>query len=135
MRRTMTIGQLAQAAGVNVETVRYYQRRGLIGEPAKPPGGQRRYADSTARQIGFIRRAQQLGFTLEETKTLLGMSDGRSCRAARDFASEKYEVLGTRIAELNRMRRELRALIKACDGNPRGAFCPLVAALLGERAG
>ena len=71
MSETMTIGRLAKAAGVNVETIRYYQRRGLLLEPRKPPGGHRRYSSTVLRQVAFIRSAQQLGFTLEEIGKLL----------------------------------------------------------------
>src|SRR5688572_7473329 len=74
MQEAMTIGRLAKLAGVNVETVRYYQRRGLLREPSKPAGGQRRYAPAVAQQIGFIRRAQQLGFSLEEVKSLMDLA-------------------------------------------------------------
>ena len=80
MNEELTIGLLATAACVNVETIRYYQRRGMLGEPDKPPGGHRRYAASTVSRIRFIKRAQQLGFTLEEVINLLRLEDGQSCR-------------------------------------------------------
>ena len=73
------IGALAEAAGVNVETIRYYQRRGLVEEPNKPMGGHRRYSASAVKRVVFIKRAQQLGFTLEEVKALLRLEDGQSC--------------------------------------------------------
>ena len=73
MRKGMTIGQLAAAAGVGVETIRYYQRLGILATPAKPFGGQRRYFDATLKQIAFIRRAQHLGFTLEEINGLMAI--------------------------------------------------------------
>ena len=114
----MTIGQVAKAAGVNVETVRYYQRRGLIGEPAKPPGGHRRYTDLVVRQIGFIRGAQQLGFSLEEVKGLIKLSDGHEGRKVRALAEGKFAVLSTRIAQINHMRRKLKRLIEACKKDP-----------------
>src|SRR3954468_16785809 len=76
MQSGMTIGRLAKAAGMNVETIRYYQRRGLLEEPKKPLGGHRRYPPQAVRQLAFIRRAQQLGFSLEEVKALLAFSDG-----------------------------------------------------------
>jgi MerR family transcriptional regulator, mercuric resistance operon regulatory protein len=118
MPRAMTIGQVAKAAGVNVETVRYYQRRGLVGEPTKPPGGHRHYTDVIVRQIGFIRGAQQLGFSLEEVKGLIKLADGEEGRKVRQLAEGKMETLGTRIAQINRMRRKLRRLIAACKRNP-----------------
>ena len=115
----MTIGQVAKAAGVNVETVRYYQRRGLIGEPAKPPGGHRRYTDLVVRQIGFIRGAQQLGFSLEEVKGLIKVTDGADSRKVRALAEGKFAILGTRISQLNTMRRKLKRLIDACAKDPQ----------------
>ena len=132
MSRAMTIGQLAKVAGVNVETIRYYQRRGLITIPHKPAGGRRQYPADVLRQIAFIRRAQFLGFTLEEIRGLLVISDGRSCAQGRASANGKFEELGLRVAELNRMRRELREIVRLCDANKRGARCPLIAKLNGE---
>ena len=129
MREAMTIGRLAKAAGVNVETVRYYQRRGLLREPHKPPGGHRRYAAAVVQEIEFIRRAQQLGFSLEEVKSLMGMSDARDCSDARGMAERKYDSLGVRIAQLNGMRRQLKRLINACRRKARGAPCPFIAEL------
>jgi MerR family mercuric resistance operon transcriptional regulator len=127
----MTIGQLAKAAGVGVETIRYYQRRGLITTPAKPIGGQRHYQDPAMRQIAFIRRAQFLGFTLDEIGALMTIADGTRCAEGRAFAQAKLDELGARIAELNRMRRDLRVLVKRCDGNTRGAPCPFILKLDG----
>ena len=86
MDRELTIGTLARAAGVGVETIRYYQRRGLVEEPTKPIGGHRRYSPAAARRVRFIKRAQQLGFTLEEVTSLLALEDGRSCRETRMLA-------------------------------------------------
>lgn len=107
----MTIGRLAQAAGINVETIRYYQRRGLLVEPRRPPGGQRRYSPETVRQLAFIRRAQQLGFSLEEVKGLLALEHGRDAAATRDMAERKLVVLQARMDELARMKRELKRLL------------------------
>ena len=126
----MTIGRLAKAAGVNVETVRYYQRRGLIGEPRKPPGGHRRYAETVLLEIGFIRRAQQLGFTLEEIGKLLGRPGGIACRQARQIAEKRLAVIESRVAELQRMRRDLGRLIRACRKSR--SSCPLIDALYGK---
>src|SRR5437868_1517709 len=107
----VTIGALAKAAGVSVETVRYYQRRGLLDEPAKPPGGQRRYGDAVISRLGFIRRAQQLGFSLEEVKGLLALSHGKRPAETRALCERKYAELGRRVGELNGMRRLLKALL------------------------
>jgi MerR family mercuric resistance operon transcriptional regulator len=124
----MTVGQLADAAGVGVETVRYYQRRGLLQTPLKL-GGRRQYGDEALARIRFIRRAQQLGFSLQEIARLLEIADGRSCAAGRSMAQGKVDELTERIAELERMRRKLREAVKLCDANPRGAPCPFIASL------
>ena len=129
MRKAMTVGQLAEAAGVGVETVRYYQRRGLLTTPAKPLAGRRNYGDDALEQIMFIRRAQQLGFSLQEIAGLLEIADGRGCATGRAMAQGKVDELTERIAELERMRRKLRTAVKACDANPRGAPCPFIASL------
>jgi MerR family transcriptional regulator, mercuric resistance operon regulatory protein len=121
---SMTIGRLAEAAGVNVETVRYYQRRGLLRAPRKPAGGQRRYAPEVLAQLGFIRHAQQLGFSLEEVKTLMELARAGDCGKARGLAQGKHEALGARVAQLNAMRRELKRLIEACRGQAPGRPCP-----------
>jgi MerR family transcriptional regulator, mercuric resistance operon regulatory protein len=116
-----TIGKLARAAGVNVETVRYYQRLGLIREPAKPAQGHRRYSNDTVARLRFIRRAQRLGFTLKEVAELLSLEDGK-CKEARGLAEEKRAVVDSQISDLSAMRRELERLIRACNrsgGNAR----------------
>ena len=128
----MTIGRLAKEAGVNVETVRYYQRRGLIEEPIKPGGGHRRYPISVLRRLTFIRRAQALGFSLAEVQHLLRYSDGRSWKETRQIAERKFSSLDVHIGQLRRMRDTLKSLIKRSrDGKGRG-LCPIIRALDGE---
>lgn len=129
MAEEMTIGRLAKAAGVNVETIRYYQRRGLIEEPQKPLGGQRRYPGSALNALAFVRRAQQLGFSLDEVKELMGLTETSDCSAARIIAERKQEVLSSRIAELERMRKQLNTFIAACKRNKDRRPCPMVVAL------
>ncbi|MGE5668813.1 MAG: Hg(II)-responsive transcriptional regulator [Betaproteobacteria bacterium] len=129
MNKELTIGRLAQAAGVNVETIRYYQRRGLVDEPAKPVGGHRRYAPSAASRVRFIKRAQQLGFTLEEVTGLLRLQDGQSCRETRLLAERKLAMIEGRIADLTRMRRMLKGLIAKCAAGRRPRSCPIIATL------
>ncbi len=124
-----TIGAVAKAAGVNVETIRYYQRRGLVDEPSKPLGGHRRYAPSAASRVRFIKRAQQLGFTLEEVTGLLRLQDGQSCRETRLLAEHKLAMIEDRIADLTRMRRMLNGLIKECVAGQRPRSCPIIATL------
>jgi MerR family mercuric resistance operon transcriptional regulator len=125
----LTIGHLAKAAGVNVETIRYYQRRGLLEEPPRPPGGQRRYAAAAAKRVRFIKRAQQLGFTLAEVEGLLKLDDGQSCRETRLLAEQKLTVIEQRIADLARMRRLLKGLIAECKTGGRPRSCPIIATL------
>jgi len=129
VRDRMTIGRLAKAAGVNVETIRYYQRRGLIEEPTRPPGGQRRYADSVIKRLAFIRGAQRLGFSLEEVKSLLTLSHGTRPAETRVLAERKHAELGRRIDQLNHMRRKLKALIAKSLRAKADGPCPIIAAL------
>jgi MerR family transcriptional regulator, mercuric resistance operon regulatory protein len=131
MPRAMTIGQLAKAAGVGVETIRYYQRRGILTTPSRPLGSQRKYPEESLKQLAFIRRAQQLGFTLEEMVVLLRLRSGAPCAEGRAHAQRKLEEIETRVAELNRVRRKLRAIVRECDANKRGTMCPLIRVLEG----
>jgi len=129
MDRELTIGTFARAAGVNVETIRYYQRRGLLEEPLKPLGSHRRYPPEAVKRVRFIKRAQQLGFTLEEVTSLLTLEDGRSCRETRLLALQKLAVIETRIHDLSRMRRLLRGLVAECAQGKRPRACPIIATL------
>ena len=129
MDERLTIGRLARSAGVNVETIRYYQRRGLLAEPYKPLGGHRRYAPAAASRVRFIKRAQQLGFTLEEVSGLLQLEDGRSCRETRLLAEHKLKVIEERIRDLSRIRRLLKGLIAECANGARPRSCPIIATL------
>jgi MerR family mercuric resistance operon transcriptional regulator len=129
MNADLTIGRLAEAAGVNVETIRYYQRRGLMEEPAKPLGGYRRYAPSAVSRVQFIKRAQQLGFTLDEVTELLRLEDGQGCREARSLAERKLDSIDKRIGDLTRMRRMLKGLIAECARDERPRSCPIIATL------
>ena len=129
MNDQLTIGRLAQAADVNVETIRYYQRRGLLNEPIKPLGGQRRYSSADATRVRFIKRAQQLGFTLEEVKDLLLLEDGQSCKETRLLAEHKLAIIEVRIADLARMRRLLKRMIAECAEGKRPRSCPIITTL------
>ena len=124
----MTIGRLAEAAGVHLETIRYYQRRGLLAEPKRPAGGVRRYGEGAIARLGFIRRAQGVGFTLDEVKALLTLGETPSCRGARTLAAKKLELVETRLRDLERMRGALADLIKQCDAG-RERKCPIIEAL------
>lgn len=126
---TLTIGALAQAAGVNVETVRFYQRKGLLREPGRPAGGIRRYAPADLARISFIRAAQRLGFALDEVAELLKLEDGSGCKAASEKARRKLADVRTRLADLQRMETALADLVGRCESARGKVYCPLIAAL------
>jgi MerR family transcriptional regulator, mercuric resistance operon regulatory protein len=129
---SLTIGALAAAAGVHVETVRYYQRRGLITEPVRPRGGVRRYTADDADRLRFIKRAQAMGFALAEIENLLKLRTRRSCRATRELAQAKLNIVNARIRELRQLREELVILIADCDTNSEDSRCPLMDRLAGH---
>lgn len=128
----LTIGRLASAAGVNVETVRYYQRVGLIREPARPLQGFRHYSVETVARIRFIKAAQRLGFTLPEIAQLLQLGDGQ-CDDVLQLAMEKRAHIEARLADLEAMRETLEQLIRACDSKEGHRACPIVQALTNKR--
>ncbi len=127
----MTIGSLAKACGVGVETVRYYQRRGLLAEPQRRSGGIRRYGADAVARLGFIRRAQDVGFTLDEVKALLKLGETPNCRGARKLAAQKLEVVQARLRDLQRVGRALTELIEQCDAG-RERHCPIIRNLTGN---
>ena len=129
----MTIGTLAKTAGVNVETVRYYQRVGLVRVPGKAPRGIRRYTAQDLGRIGFIKRAQELGFALAEVRQLLELEDGQSCAAARSLAARKLETVEEKLADLVRLRRTLRELVASCAARRGTVACPIIATLSGRK--
>lgn len=112
-----------------METIRYYQRLGLVGEPPRPLRGVRHYDGKTVARLRFIKRAQQLGFTLDEVRNLLALEDGQSCRETRALAERKLGVIEQRLAGLGRMRKLLKALIAECDSGKRPRACPIIATL------
>ena len=125
----LTIGSLADEAGVNVETIRYYQRRGLMPEPDKPAHGYRRYDATTVKRVRFIKRAQALGFTLEEIGGLLELDEAHACAETRELASHKLEAIETKLADLAAMRKALTALVCQCDAGAMQGNCPIIHAL------
>lgn len=132
MPRTYSIGRLAAAAGVNVETVRYYQRRKLIPEPARPAGGTRSYTDSDAERLRFIKRAQVMGFALVEIASLLDLKARRSCQKTRNLAVSKIQCIDVQIRELRQLRKELARLVSGCDSNLDETNCPIINRLASE---
>ena len=111
MMEQMTIGQLAAAAGVNVETVRYYQRRDLLAVPDRPAGGIGRYAPSALTRLRFIKRAQSLGFTLDDVQALLSLDDGQGCSAARQIGEQKLADVRQRLQALRVLEAALQELV------------------------
>lgn len=127
----LTIGRLARAAEVHVETVRYYQRIGLVPTPPRPVGGVRHYPPEIVDRIRFVRRAQRLGFTLQEVAELLALGDGH-CRDVRRRAEARRDQIDAQIEDLRGMRDALEALIRACRSGRR-RHCPIVETLAGRR--
>jgi MerR family transcriptional regulator, mercuric resistance operon regulatory protein len=132
MRNELTIGRLARVAGVHVETIRYYQRRGLLSEPDKPWGGYRRYPMEMIRRIHFIKRAQTLGFTLEEVEGLLRLSEASACAETRDLATRKVALIERKLADLAAMRAALVGLVEQCDASQNESACPIILTLAHE---
>ncbi len=126
---TLTIGVLADAAGVNVETIRFYQRKGLMHEPCRPPGGIRRYGESDLARVRFIKSAQRLGFSLDEVGDLLELEDGSHCTEARGQAERKLADVRARLADLGRIEVALQGLVERCGAARGNVRCPLIAAL------
>ena len=132
MMTELTIGRLADEAGVNVETIRYYQRRGLMPEPDKPVNGHRRYAADAVKRVHFIKRAQALGFTLEEIGSLLAVDEAHACAETRELASQKLEVIESKLTDLNAVRKALIALLRQCDTGAAKGACPIIDALAAD---
>lgn len=128
---TMTIGQLAQAAGVGVETVRYYQRRGLLPPPGASSGAYRRYGPAVAARLRFIKRAQQLGFTLEEIGSLLQLEDGTDRRSIRRITAARLAELRSRMADMQKMAQALEHLLHACEHAGGAPRCPIIESIAG----
>lgn len=126
---SMTISALARSAGVHVETVRYYQRRGLLDTPERGEGI-RRYDERDARRLGFIRTAQGAGFTLEQIGELLHLDAGQDRARARALAAERIAALDVKIAEMQAARSALERLARACHASDEGP-CPIIAAFEG----
>jgi len=125
----LTIGALADAAEVHVETVRFYQRKGLVAQPRRPHGGIRRYADADLARVRFIKSAQRLGFSLDEIGELLKLEDGTLCRVARGIAERRLADVRARLTELNRIESALAKLVRQCGASRGAAKCALIGSL------
>jgi Hg(II)-responsive transcriptional regulator len=133
---TWSISELAHDAGVNVETVRYYERIGLLRQPRKPGRGWRRYDQGSLRRIRFIKRAQELGFTLAEVKELLSLrssTNPRTCERVSRKARSKVDEIDAKVRDLLAMKQALTELAAACPRDGAGDACPLLKALDPER--
>lgn len=124
----LTIGQLAKAAGVGVETIRYYQRRTLLPVP-QAAAGFRTYPALLAERIRFIKRAQELGFTLDEIATLLLLEDSDDRVAIRKVAADRLDQVESKLADLRKMQAMLSHLIRECAATDTGKVCPIIHAL------
>lgn len=133
MAQALTIGRLARSAGVNIQTIRFYQRRGLIGQPPKPFGGVRRYASDAVTRIRFIKRAQALGFSLDEVALLLDLSDGRHCAETKALAERKLAIVEGKINDLAAIEKALKGLVTECSKGSRRSGCAIIDALATER--
>lgn len=127
----MTIGHLAKAANINIETIRYYQRIELIDQPDKPSKGYRIYPQQTLGRIHFIKRAQSLGFSLNEIHQLLDMSD-EHCQTAAHMAQDKFRLIQKKISDLSKMAVVLENYTQQCATNTDHTFCPLIDTLSDE---
>lgn len=132
--KSLTIGHLAKQAGVNLETVRYYERRGLLPKPPRSASGYRLFPSDAARRLRFIRRAQELGFSLKEIRELFALRVSRSTtsRDIRKRAEAKIADVEAKIRTLESMKKTLRKLTKVCDGCAPLAECPILESLDSE---
>jgi DNA-binding transcriptional MerR regulator len=126
------IGALAKRARVRIDTVRYYERSGLLAPSSRLASGYRRYGEVELARLRFIRRAQTLGFTLREIRELLALSNGRDVASVKRATQQKLTEVEARIADLERVRGALATLIVACPGHGRAGNCPILQALGGE---
>ncbi len=127
----MTIGEVANAAGVNIQTLRYYERRGLLASPPRTDGGHRLYEDEAVRLVRFVKRAQNLGFTLSEIEALLQLRTATMPRrAAQTLARERIADIDAKVAQLQGIRATLAELVATCERGGRGP-CPILEAMDG----
>ena len=126
----VTIGKLAKNAGVNIETIRFYERKGIMPKPERKPGGFRLYSETDLKRLRFILIAKRHGFTLNEIKELLDLRvDPQStCEDVRDKAQEKIRVIEEKLRELKRMKKALQTLASSCHGGNPAGDCPILEA-------
>lgn len=128
--KALTIGRIAEQADVGIDTIRFYERRGLLPAPRRTASGYRLYTPDTVGRLNFIRRAKDLGFTLEEISSLLGLQDSRGSKAAvRALTRRKLEQINSKMQDLARIRDVLTALEHDCAGSGDVRTCPIIEAL------
>jgi MerR family transcriptional regulator, mercuric resistance operon regulatory protein len=125
---TRTISKLAKELNINVETVRFYERQGLIKQPFKPAQGYRHYPDETVNRIYFIKRSQELGFTLNEIGHLLSLND-QPCGEVQDIAGHKLSNVQAKMKDLKRLEKVLKVLLSQCQSNKNDSRCPIIDSL------
>ncbi|TAM14468.1 MAG: heavy metal-responsive transcriptional regulator [Rhodanobacter sp.] len=132
---SLTIGAVAKRVGVAIDTIRYYEREGLLPEPQRRASGYRSYGDDAIAQLRFIRRAKNLGFTLEEIRELLSLSTDRQrgVKAVKQRAQQRLAAIDQRIAELHKVRDGLAQLVDSCPGHGKPEECPILRALVEDR--
>ena len=128
---TLSIGKVARGSGVAIDTIRFYEREGLLPEPMRRASGYRTYDSSAVQRLRFIRRAKNLGFSLDEIRELLALSQDREhgVEAVKQRATARLADLDRRVREINRIRRGLRELVDACPGHGAPEQCPILRAL------
>lgn len=129
---SLSIGTLAKAAAVNVETIRFYQRKGLLQKPRHGHGQIARYTATDVSRVRFIKAAKGLGFTLAEVGVLLTLEDGTHCTEARDMAQQKLSDVRHKLAVLRKMESALEQVVAGCCASKGDNFCPLIASLQGN---
>ena len=125
----LTISQVAQSANVSIETVRYYHRRNLLPEPVKPLGGHRRYSQQDVDRLQFIKRAQSLGFSLDEVENLLKLDGTNCCTDTHDMAVRKLALIQEKMAGLAAIQAALSGLVIQCETGNKDGGCPIIQSL------
>lgn len=134
-RPALTIGALARVAGCNLETVRYYERVGLMKAPPRTRGGHRAYGNEAAGRLSFIRRARELGFTIDDIRSLLGLVDRRTvtCGEVQKITEHQLQGVRAKVADLKKLERVLAGMTKSCAGGDV-PDCPVIEALFSQKA-
>lgn len=127
--KSLKIGELAEASGVGIETIRYYERRKLLPKPLRTASGYRMYGDEAVQQLAFVRRAQRLGFSLDEISRLLELQQGGGKAEVRELASHKLAMVEEKLRDLQNMQATLKNLVDQCSGRGRVDGCPIIHAL------